>query len=390
VARQLDSDDVLLAYLRNLSLPDAEATMSRFSNLLIVIPILSLSGCAEDRPETLGPAATLEPTAARPAAALASNTWVRFADLPTLRFSATMAAVPKADGTSRLFAIAGKLRKTRTSGSGQIIVYTVPVGTVTEYLPATNRWVRRADAPYVWQWAPQAGVLGGKIYLPGGLTGHGPVRLATRTMAVYDVATNTWTSPSMPQYMTSQTVWTAGGALYVFGQCDDAATWNFGPGTDCQRTGAAPKFLLRYSPATNNWTYLPTPPVEARVNPVSGMIGGRAYVTAGGLAALDSYDPSTGIWRGWQPLARARDGAAGAAVKGKLYVAGGFMAKPDGSWGQSRALSEYNPAANSWLNRAQLPELFEPNVIRAARVMIGGQARLAILGGFGKHYQWAP
>jgi N-acetylneuraminic acid mutarotase len=237
---------------------------------------------------------------------------------------------------------------------------------------------------------PQAAVIGGKIYLPGGLTGHGNGFFATRTMAVYTVATNTWTTVDMPQYMTAQTVWTAGGALYVFGRCADEETSDYGePGLTCWRTGAPLKFLLRYAPGTNSWTYLPTPPVDARENPVSGMIGGKAYVTAGGSAALDSYDPATGVWRGWQPLARARLGAAGDAVKGKLYVVGGYMRKPDLTLGESRAMTEYNPATNTWVNRAQVPELFGP-VIRATRVVIDGQARLAILGGFGHHYQWAP
>jgi hypothetical protein len=362
--------------------------MSRFRTLplLIVLPILALAGCGEDQPETLGPGTTLEPAAAGPAAALAGNTWVRFADLPTPRRGAALAAVPKADGSSRLFAIAGGLRKTKANGS----VYSVPVGTVTEYLPGTNKWVRRADAPYVWQVVPQAAAIGGKIYLPGGLTGHGNGYLATRTMAVYTVATNTWTTVNMPQYMTSQTVWTSGGALYVFGKCADEDTDHFGePGLTCWQSGSAMKFLLRYSPSTNSWAYLATPWFEARENPVSGMIGGRAYVTAGGSAALDSYEFATGISRSNQPLARARQGAAGDAVKGNLYVVGGLMQKPDFTWGQSRAMTEYDSTTRRWVNRAQVPEVFGVD-IRATRVVIGGQARLAILGGFGKHYQWAP
>ena len=361
--------------------------MSRFRTLAlsIALPILSLTACGEDQPEPLGPGATLEPTTASPVA-LSSNTWVRFADLPTPRRGAAMAAVPKADGSSRLFAIAGGLRKTRPSGS----VYSVPVGTVTEYLPGTNKWVRRADAPYVWQVVPQAAVIGGKIYLPGGLTGHGNGYLATRTMAVYTVATNTWTTVNMPQYMTSQTVWTSGGALYVFGKCADEDTDQFGElGFTCWQTGAAEKFLLRYSPGTNTWAYLATPSFEARTNPVSGMIEGLVYLTAGGSAALDSYDPAAGTWRGWQPLARARMAATGDAVKGKLYVVGGLMQKPDLSWGQSRAMTEYDPTTRRWLNRAQVPDVFG-QYIRATRVVVGGQARLAILGGFGSHYHWAP
>ena len=88
-------------------------------------------------------------------------------------------------------------------------------------------------------------------------------------------------------------------------------------------------------------------------------------------------------------MALKRLHAAGGAVKGKLYVVGGLMLRPDGAWGQSRATSEFDPASRRWLNRAQLPEVFGAD-IRATRVVIGGQVRLAILGGFGHHYHWAP
>jgi hypothetical protein len=362
--------------------------MSRFRplSLSILLSSLALAACGEEQPDTFGPEARLEPAAASPAAAIAGDTWVRFADLPTPRRGAALAAVPKADGSSRLFAIAGGLRKVKPSGA----VYSVPVGTVTEYMPGTNKWVRRADAPYVWQVVPQAAVIGGKIYLPGGLTGHGNGFLATRTMAVYTVATNTWTTVNMPQYMTSQTVWVSGGALYVFGKCADEDTDQFGEiGLTCWQSGSAEKFLLKYSPGTNSWAYLATPWFEARYNPVSGTIGGRAYVTAGGSAALDSYEFATGVSRTGQPLARARQGAAGDAVNGRLYVVGGLMQKPDFTWGQSRAMTEWDSATMRWLNRAQVPEVFGVD-IRATRVVIGGQARLAILGGFGHHYHWAP
>lgn len=358
--------------------------------LSIICAALILAGCDEGKPGPVGPEATLEPAGPTQSAAIARNTWVRFADLPTPRRGAAMAAVPKANGTSRLFAIAGGLRRERMTGTGSTFIVSVPVGTVTEYLPNQNRWARRADAPYVWQQVPQAGVIDGKIYLPGGLTGHGELRFATRTMAVYNVATNTWSTVDMPQYMTAQTVWTRDGALYVFGRCMDEETWEGEDMDDsCRETSARAKFLLRYTPSTNRWTYLANPTVEPRANPVSGTIGGKAYVTAGGSDALDSYDPATRVWRGWNPLDRARRGAAGDAVMAKLYVVGGQMLRPDGEWGQSRALSEYTPASNSWDNRAQVPQVFAWG-IRATRVMLGGQARLAILGDWGTHYQWAP
>jgi hypothetical protein len=369
--------------------PCREITMFCFrSPPVLLVAVSLLAGCEERSPEAFAPEGMEHESA--PAAAIASNVWVRLADLPTPRIRPAMAAVPRADGTSRLFAIAGGLRKTRVRGD-DTIVYSVPVGTVTEYVPATNRWVRRADAPYVWRVVPEAAVLNGKIYMPGGLEGTGEDRYAINTMAVYTVATDSWSAVGMPQYMTAQTAWATNGMLYVLGRCFDTDTEDIDDyGIDCDSSGAPESFLLRYNPPTNTWTYLPRPTVQSRYNPVSGSLGGKVYVTAGGAAALDAYDPGTGGWRGWQPLPRARSGAAGDAVKGGLYVVGGWMLKSDGTWGVSRATSEYNPATNTWVNRAQVPELFEWNGVSAARVVIGGQARLAVIGGFGHHYQWAP
>lgn len=353
-----------------------------------LLAAVTVGACGERSAEPVEPNAIEHESAS--AAAIATNTWVRLADLPTPRIRPALAAVPKAGGTSRLFAIAGGLRRTRVQG-GRTIVYSVPVGTVTEYNPTTNKWVRRTDTPYVWQVVPQAAVLDGRIYLPGGLQGTGENRYAVNTMAVYTVATNSWTTVAMPQYMTAQTVWATDGLLYVYGRCFDTDTEDIDDfGSDCEVSNARETFLLRYDPATGAWTYLPTPTVEPQYNSVSGRLAGRVYVTAGGVAALDSYDPATGEWRGWQPLPRARREAAGDAVQGKLYVVAGLMRKPDGTWGRSRATSEYDPSTNSWRNRAQVPELFEFDGVSATRVAVGGQARLAVIGGFGHHYQWSP
>lgn len=354
---------------------------ARRAHLPVPVLLLLLLGCSDPTsPEARAIDSELP--------AIARNSWVRFADLPTPRRGAALAAVPKANGASRLFAIAGGLRRTRLS-RGDTIVYSVPVGTVTEYLPGTNRWVRRADAPYVWQVVPQAAVLDGRIYMPGGLVGTGENFYASRTMAVYTVATDSWTTVAMPQYVTAHTVWASNGRLYVFGRCLDTDTEDIDDfGIDCRVSGAPESFLLRYDPAENRWTYLARPTVEPRYNPVSGSLAGRIYVTAGDAAELDAYDPSTGVWSGRQPLARPRSGAAGDAVAGKLYVAGGRMLKPDGTWGMSRAMSQYDPSTNTWTNRAQLPGILPD--IRATRVRIGGQARLAVLGGYGTHYQWSP
>jgi hypothetical protein len=236
---------------------------------------------------------------------------------------------------------------------------------------------------------PQAGVIGGNVYLPGGLHAVHQYIYASNSMAIYGVASDTWTTETMPQYMTSNAVWVKDGLLYVLGRCRDDDTYGGdGPAFRCEDAAAPYSFLLRYSPGTHSWAYLPTPFVDPGFDPVSGQIGGQVFVTAGGSSALNSYDPGTGSLRGWAPLDPERFYAAGDAVKAKLYVVGGRMRKPDGTIGDSRATSEFTPTTNSWVNRAQLPEILSN--IRATRVNISGQVRLAVVGGHGRHYQWAP
>ena len=354
-----------------------------------ILLILAGASCGEPAPAPLEPS---EPLGRVEAAAVASNTWVHMADLPTERRSVILAAVSKMDGNTRLFAIGGDAVTYSANGYPKF----VPVGTVTEWIPATNRWVRRANTPYVWQFPqPDAAVLGSKVYIPGGFTRCGDeCHYPRNTMAVYDVPSNTWTTAPLPQYATRSDVWATGGQLYWEGECSDLSTGDgWGPFTVCQDSGSRPTFLLRYNPSTGSWVYL-APPTTDRAQGVTGVIGGQLYLAGGAVTNLDTYDPARNRWLGRQPLDRVRYSAGGDAVKGRLYVVGGNMLKPDSTWGTSRATSEYDPVTNVWRARAQIPELFLGRLfytrVSGTRVVVDGQARLAILGGHGHHWQWAP
>ena len=57
---------------------------------------------------------------------------------------------------------------------------------------------------------------------------------------------------------------------------------------------------------------------------------------------MEVFDPQTNAWTALAPLSTARDGAAMAAVQGKLYVAGGFD-------GAALATAEaFDPQQNRW------------------------------------------
>jgi hypothetical protein len=349
----------------------------------LAVPVVALGlliACGERDTTSLEPA---EPAAGITATVIASNTWQDLADLPTERRNAMMAAVTKANGDTRLFAIAGEDSATRINGSGNPVPTIVPVGTVSEWLPGTNRWVRRANTPYIWGRGapyPDAVGIGSKIYIPGGWIRCSDCRFPRDNMAVYDATTDTWSTVHPPQVATGSVTWAYQGQLYWFGHCNDQETGD-GDGnyTVCHDTGARPLFLLRYDPATGTWTYLATPSTDPGLGP-TGVVGGRLYLAA--FNRLDVYDVAQNRWSSGPALSPSQTLGGGDAVKAKFYVVGG---------GDVRTMSEFDPATNRWRTRAPIPEQFAGSPwVRATRVVVDGQPRLAILGGLGHHWQWAP
>jgi hypothetical protein len=357
--------------------------MFRTFPALLAIPVVALGlliACGERDTTSLEPA---EPAAGITATVIASNTWQDLADLPTERRNAMLAAVAKANGDTRLFAIAGEDSATRINGSGNPVPTIVPVGTVSEWVPATNRWVRRANTPYVWGLGstfPEAVGIGSKIYIPGGFIRCGNCQVPRDSMAIYDATTNSWSVEQLPQLSTGSVSWAYQGQVYWFGHCNNQDT---GDGDDrftlCTDTGAHQLFLLRYDPPTHVWTYLATPSTDP-VYGATGVVGGRLYLAS--RTRLDVYDVAKNSWSSGPPLAQDQSVGGGDAVKAKFYVVGGFGLQ---------TTSEFDPATNRWRTRAPIPDQFAGQVfVRAARVVVDGQVRLAVLGGLGHHWQWAP
>jgi N-acetylneuraminic acid mutarotase len=343
-------------------------------SLLSASLVLAIIGCREDAP--------VAPTtpASTPAFALAANSWTAMRSLPLALVRAAVAAAPKAGGDTWLYSIGGSKHDTTASGFPKL----TPMGSVYLWDPATNRWSRKANTPYVWHDMPPAAVIGSKIYLPGGSTRFEP----RSTMAVYDIPSNTWSVVPTPQPGHDGTVWALNGALYWAGVCRDSDFPDGGSGV-CQDANVRAIFLLRYTPGTGAWTYL-APPPRVSGGMANGAAGKLLYMTGNSFGpqttALDVYDPAQDRWFTRQPIDRPRQFAAGASAAGKFYVIGGGMQRPDGAFGDSRATSEYNPATNLWTNRAQVPEILYG---RATRVVVGGQVRIAFLGE-GHHWQYVP
>ena len=139
-----------------------------------------------------------------------------------------------------------------------------------------------------------------------------------------------------------------------------------------------PIAFYRYDPATDLWETLPEPSNWHGWG-MGGTIGGKLYVT-GGSSQLDVYDPVANSWSARAAMPLRRWMAAGATLGAKLYVIGGFQENTDGSIVSAvRTTSVYDPATNSWTNKAPMPSA--RSGIAASRVVVNGKARLEVVGG---------
>jgi N-acetylneuraminic acid mutarotase len=326
---------------------------SRLLTNVLLASALALAACSD-------PAAAPTNTPADPATvaranltAAAAGTWTIRAAMPQPR---TRLAAATLDGAgTRFYALGG------ITPNGAITT------TVNAYNPTTNSWSTAAPLPTRVYRTNGAAAIGGRIYLSGGLTIR---RLVESALRIYDPATNSWsTGASLPQGSFDGVTAAIGTQLYVVASC--------GAGADCDVS--FDRALYRYTPSTNSWVQLASPPHPHR-DAAAGVIAGKLYVAgdngAGGQT-LDVYTPATNSWVSRAPLPRARWSAAGVAINGKLYIIGGFAGAP-GTTAAVATTSVYDPATNSWTHVAPLPSARTGNA--AARLGTGTAARIELVG----------
>ena len=236
--------------------------------ILLALSWLPLVSCAD---ETTAP--NTAPTSAGPNLAVVSNTWLTRRDMPLELVHQAAADVPNAQGQSILYVIGG-------NGDPPYR----PRAEVRAYNVATNTWTTRKDMPAARYWMNGAGVLGGKIYVTGGLTYS---RQESASVFVYDPASDTWTRKrDMPAAGYNGVTGVIGGRLYV---------------VTFSRSGSV-TYFFRYNPATDSWTKLPNPTnYRLAGEGGGGVINKKFYLLT---QAWDSeppsrllvYDPSTNKW----------------------------------------------------------------------------------------------
>ena len=79
------------------------------------------------------------------------------------------------------------------------------------------------------------------------------------------------------------------------------------------------------------------------------IIGGTSVVdhTIKGTAKVKRYDPSADSWEEVSDMNERRNDAFGAAMNGKIYVAGGMQEDRE-SWSVLNTSEVYNPSSNEW------------------------------------------
>jgi N-acetylneuraminic acid mutarotase len=347
-------------------------TWSSVPSMGFTIGLLALVACGETTTEP-NVAGDLPSTA--PDFAVAANTWITRADLPsTERYRLAAATVTNSAGQSVVYVIGGN-----TTG-GDSEAFGGSLSKVQAYNVATNSWTYKASLPMPLYSTNGAGVINGKIYVSGGVTAYNNHR---KELYRYDPASNTWTRKhDMPHPAWRGVTGVINNKLYVLPGCDQVEQDGCLLGT--------PLAFYRYDPVTDQWSNLPTPPGR-RIDGVAGVIGGKLYVAGGvdgthAVTRLDVFDPATNQWTSKAPMPRERFAAAGVALGGKLYVIGGR--RP--SFTTVGTTLVYDPGSDSWTIKSQDPS---PRAdIAATRVVFNGQARIELVGGPrpGNNLQYVP
>jgi N-acetylneuraminic acid mutarotase len=232
------------------------------------------------------------------------------------------------------------------------------------YNVATNTWSTVRPLPAGRSGANGVTALKGKLFMTGGANSSGQL---TRTLFIYDPATNSWSrGADLPRAAGCGIQGAIGGQLYVYAGCIGVPVV-----PDAHR-------FFRYNPHTNTWATLAPPPRRHTFSPFGAALGDKFYLGGGWwdhapTGFFYAYDPATDTWaeRAGVPHGGGHAFGAYSVLRGKLYVAGGI---DDGGF-PTQDLSVYDPVTNTWAEKALMP-LYRRNAIGAF-----GGGRFFVMGG---------
>ena len=217
--------------------------------------------------------------------------------------------------------------------------------------PSIGTWTTRSPAPTKRTEVAVAAVQG-KIYVAGGFSQPGFGNFLdyaiSRTVEVYDPATDSWTSTTpLPEGRHHAGMASLDGYLYLIGGFTRSflSVWR------------AVDSVYRYDPSTSEWSALKPMPT-ARGGLAVAVYQHRLYAIGGydgkkNPAVVEVFDPQTNSWASVAPLPTPRDHLAAATVGSKIYAIGG---RPKLNYRKNMAVvEEYDPASDQWRTRTSLP-----------------------------------
>jgi hypothetical protein len=245
------------------------------------------------------------------------GSWERLADAPTIRTEGTYVNL-----NGELHLIGGANSKAHHV-----------------YDPVTNSWTAKAALPIKLHHV-QGVVVGGKIYVVGGLTAWpgGDVN----TVYIYNPGSNTWTQGApMPVGRGAGATVVHNGKIYYAGGLHG---------------GVAVSLFDVYDPTTNSWSSLPNMPRVrehfhgAVVNGKLWAIGGRSVAINATISQTDAFNFSSGQWEtGFAPIPTMRGGFGVGVAGDEVIVFGG-----EGGGISHPEVEAYNTSTNQWRQLAPM------------------------------------
>ncbi|HEY0351595.1 MAG TPA: hypothetical protein VGC48_05705, partial [Gemmatimonadales bacterium] len=293
-------------------------------------------------------AETAGPSSVGPSLALAGNSWVRRARIPTARIAHAAGLLDNAAGEPVLYVF-----------GGNDPIEEFPVRTIDAYNYVTNRWTTKASSFHAFH-PNGVGTIGGKLYISGGLVNTGDGFASLATLYAYDPVRDVLTRKAdMPRVASEGVAGVIGSRLYVLA------------GTEADQSDAFSRRFYRYDPATDKWATLPSCPRFHRLG--AGAVSKGKFYVVGGMGSnvgLDVYDPATNKWRALAAPPVPLVEAAAVATGGKLYV-----------MGPGKSVYAYDPATNRWKTLASMLT-GRSQLAAAPLVTSSGNRKILAVGGF--------
>jgi len=214
------------------------------------------------------------------------------------------------------------------------------IATVEEYDPAADKWIKKADMP-----TRRANlytcVVNEKIYAIGGGWGGS----ALSTVEEYDPAEDRWIKKAdMPTARCFLSGGVVDGKMYAIGGVRERET--------------PLSVVEEYDPVADKWAKKADMPT-ARGMFATGAAGGKIFAIAGQdfdknmggwvwVSPVEEYDPKADKWTKKADIPTVRVGLSACAVNGRIYAIGG---RSD-TWVE---VEEYDPAADTWTKKADMP-----------------------------------